>query len=68
MPSKKDTRAEIEYQVQDVIPFLSKHFGFPKIEDKKNIRMLSVPVKMGSATKKPDAVYYYKTSIPPTLP
>jgi hypothetical protein len=59
MPIKKDTRSEIEYQVQDVIPFLSKHFVFPKIEDKKSVRMLSVPVKMGSTTKKPDTVYYY---------
>jgi len=57
---RKKKRAEIEYLVQNILPFLNKHYGFPRPEDIENVRIDSIPVKTGRGTGHPDVVFYYE--------
>lgn len=53
-------KQEIEYVIQDVLPIFSSQLGYPLPEDEKNTRIQSIPVRVGSGTKKPDVVYYHE--------
>lgn len=52
-------KQEIEYVIQDVLPVFASQLGYPLPEDEKNTRIQSIPVRIGSGTKKPDVVYYH---------
>lgn len=52
-------KQEIEYVIQDVLPIFAYQLGYPLPEDEKNTRIQSIPVRIGSGTKKPDVVYYH---------
>lgn len=55
----KQERSEIAYIIQDILPIMEQ-YDFPRAEDKENVKVHSVPVRIGSSVKKPDVVYYWQ--------
>lgn len=53
-------RPEIADLTQFIMPSLSRFYDFPSLENQKDVLLETVPIKMGSSTKKADLVYFYQ--------
>jgi len=53
-------RPEISFVIHNIIPLFEK-LGYPKAGDSENLKIQSdIKIQMGSETKYPDLVYYYR--------
>lgn len=53
-----NSRPEIAYLVQNILPFFASQLNFPLPEDEQNTKIDQIPIRIGSGIKKPDIVYY----------